>query len=243
MMFLADPLVVDALGYLAAGIVFLSFCMKTMLTLRVIAIVSNAAFICYALAAGLTPILVLHSALLPMNVMRLVQMQLLVRKASVATESASGDERFAWLVPYGTQRDLPAGGSLFRKGDPADRLYVIITGKLVLPEVGVTLGPGAMLGEVALFSGEGQRTASAEALTPVRLAEITERRFREIYFDNPRFAYRLVRLITRRLMRNIRRLEGESADPVAPAMTEPEPAHATRGLRPNAQAIEVCVPK
>ena len=67
----ADALTVDALGYLAAGIVFLTFCMKTMLTLRVIAIVSNVAFIAYALAAGLTPILVLHGALLPMNVMRL----------------------------------------------------------------------------------------------------------------------------------------------------------------------------
>lgn len=226
-MVLADPLMVDALGYLAAGIVFLTFCMKTMLALRVIAIVSNIAFIGYALGAGLTPILFLHGALLPLNVLRLVQMQRQVRAAGAAERSESGGERFDWLVPHGTQRDLPAGEALFRKGDPADRLYVIVEGQLRLPEVGATLGPGAMLGEMGLFSGEGQRTASAEAVTPVRLAEITERRIQEIYFDNPGFAYRLIRLITRRMVQNMQRLEAKAARPFTPARTEQQPAAET----------------
>jgi len=106
----ADALTIDALGYLAAGIVFLTFCMKTMLTLRVIAIVSNIAFIAYALAAGLTPILVLHGALLPMNVARLVQMQIHVRRASAAAQPGPGEERFDWLIPHGTRRDAPPPG-------------------------------------------------------------------------------------------------------------------------------------
>jgi len=217
-------LTVDALGFLAAGIVFLTFCMKTMLMLRVIAIASNIAFIAYALAAGLTPILVLHGALLPMNVARLVQMQIQVRRASAAAQPGSSEERFDWLIPHGTRRDVPAGGFLFRKGDPADRLYVIAAGRLRLPEVGVILGPGAMLGEMGLFSGEGQRTASAQAVTSVRLAEITERRLQEIYFDNPAFAYRMIRLITGRLVQNMRRLERKEAGRATRRTAEPDRA-------------------
>ena len=43
------------------------------LPLRLTAIASNVAFIAYAWLNGLTPILLLHGALLPLNVLRLVE--------------------------------------------------------------------------------------------------------------------------------------------------------------------------
>jgi hypothetical protein len=46
-----------------------------MLRLRCIAVLSNIAFISYALSAGLLPILVLHCVLLPTNVIRLLQLE------------------------------------------------------------------------------------------------------------------------------------------------------------------------
>ena len=58
---------VDALGYLAASLVLATFCAKSMVTLRLLAIASNAAFITYALATGLYPIVVLHTVMLPLN--------------------------------------------------------------------------------------------------------------------------------------------------------------------------------
>jgi hypothetical protein len=61
----------DALGYLAAGLVLATFCAKSMVLLRMIAIVSNIAFIAYGFEAGLWPILVLHTAMLPLNLLRL----------------------------------------------------------------------------------------------------------------------------------------------------------------------------
>jgi len=64
---------VDALGYLAASLVLATFCAKSMVTLRLLAIASNAAFITYSLAAGLHPIVVLHSVMLPLNLLRLRQ--------------------------------------------------------------------------------------------------------------------------------------------------------------------------
>ena len=65
-----QAMLTDALGYVAAGLVFATFCAKRMASLRALAIVSNVAFIGYGFLDGLWPILVLHSAMLPMNIQR-----------------------------------------------------------------------------------------------------------------------------------------------------------------------------
>ncbi len=205
-----DTIIVHALGYVASGFVFLAFCMKGMLSLRLISIASNLAFIFYALAADLTPILVLHGFLLPLNVMRLVQMQRQVRMASEAARTRPGEERFDWLIPLGNRRALPAGATIFSKGDYADSLVIVIEGEVLLPETGVTLGPGSIVGEIGLFSGDNRRTASVDAIGPVKFAEFTERRVQQLYFDNPDFAYKITRLITRRLVVHLQLLESQA---------------------------------
>ena len=63
----------DLFGYLASFLVFATFYMKGTIPLRIAAIASNVAFIIYACSSGLTPILVLHSALLPLNLLRLAE--------------------------------------------------------------------------------------------------------------------------------------------------------------------------
>ena len=201
---LTDVMLGEIVGYLAAGLVFLTFCMKTMTSLRIVAIASNLCFIVYALTAQLTPILILHGLLLPLNVVRLVQINRYARAAQNAEAGPSGDATFEWLIPHAKERRLKAGETLFSKGDHGKSMFVIIEGQIRLPEIGVTLGPGALLGEISLFSGDGRRTVGAVAEGPVRLGEITERRVRELYFDNPDFAYSLIRVITRRLLENSR---------------------------------------
>jgi hypothetical protein len=62
---------VDELGYFAASLVLATFCARTMIWLRSLAIASNGAFIVYAVSAHLWPILVLHTMMLPLNAMRL----------------------------------------------------------------------------------------------------------------------------------------------------------------------------
>jgi CRP/FNR family transcriptional regulator, cyclic AMP receptor protein len=64
---------IDAWGYLASGLVLATFCMQAMVPLRIMAICSNLAFIIYGYRAGLTPVLLLHLALLPTNLVRLLQ--------------------------------------------------------------------------------------------------------------------------------------------------------------------------
>lgn len=61
----------DFIGWIAAGLVFATFCAKRMTLLRVLAIASNIAFITYAAIAHLWPIVMLHAVMLPLNLQRL----------------------------------------------------------------------------------------------------------------------------------------------------------------------------
>ena len=62
---------IEAIGYLASALVLATFCMRDMVALRSMAIASNLAFIAYGVLADLSPVLVLHLLLLPVNVLRL----------------------------------------------------------------------------------------------------------------------------------------------------------------------------
>jgi CRP/FNR family transcriptional regulator, cyclic AMP receptor protein len=108
----------EIVGYLAFALVFATFYMKTMMPLRSVAIASNVAFIGYGYLGGMTPILILHMGLLPLNLWRLHQTQQLAKKVRLATE---GDLSFDWLIPHMTQRSFSAGDTIFRKGDAARR--------------------------------------------------------------------------------------------------------------------------
>ena len=65
----------DWLGYLAAVLVFCSFYARSIVALRLAAITSNVAFIGYAAAKALYPVLILHTVLLPLNCWRLAQLR------------------------------------------------------------------------------------------------------------------------------------------------------------------------
>ena len=64
-------MLIDALGYLAAGAVLATFSVHCIKSLRMLAIISNLLFIAYATSASLLPVLVLHALLLPLNLWRL----------------------------------------------------------------------------------------------------------------------------------------------------------------------------
>jgi len=65
---------IDAIGYLAASLVLATFCMRSMSSLRYVAIASNLAFIVYGYCGDLMPVLLLHVLLLPVNIRRLTEL-------------------------------------------------------------------------------------------------------------------------------------------------------------------------
>ncbi len=65
----------DLLGYAASAMVLATFCMSSMLYLRLVAIGSNILFILFGLVAHIHPVLLLHLVLLPVNIARLMQIR------------------------------------------------------------------------------------------------------------------------------------------------------------------------
>jgi hypothetical protein len=69
---------------------------------------------------------------------------------------------------------LRKGATLVSQGDPGHELYLLFDGLLAVEIDGrtvVELGPGAVVGEVALLDG-GRRTATLRAVTPCRVAAV-----------------------------------------------------------------------
>jgi CRP/FNR family cyclic AMP-dependent transcriptional regulator len=194
----------ELVGYLASLLVFATFYMKTMMPLRVVAIASNVAFISYGYLGGMAPILILHVALLPLNLWRLHQTQQMVKKVRLATE---GNLSFDWLIPHMSYRSFEAGETIFRKGDSARELFLITVGTVRLTELRVEVGKGSMVGEIGVFSPYKSRIATAVAVTRVDVMAIAEDRVIALYNDNREFGFYLVSLITKRLVANFEELE------------------------------------
>jgi CRP/FNR family cyclic AMP-dependent transcriptional regulator len=193
---------IDGVGYLASALVLLTFCMSTMLSLRAVAIFSNLAFVGYGLSAEVYPVLALHLILLPLNVVILVRMAMLLRKAKLA---AATDLSPAWLQPFMREKRFKAGETIFRKGDFADSLYMIVSGEVRLPEIDARLSPGELLGEIGLFSVERRRTQTALAVTDVDSLWISGAELKKLCERNPGLSLYFLRLIATRTTANAAR--------------------------------------
>ena len=190
---------VNILGYAAALMVFITFCMKTMIWLRIVAAASNIAFIGYGLGADLYPILVLHVVLLPMNLFRLWENLVLARRIRKATRE---DPTVQMLLPFMRPLDVKSGEAVFRKGDEADRLFYVQKGTVLIEEFDKFIEAGDVFGEIGLFSRNQSRTATARAIGDVELCEIDRETVLRIYQEHPEFGLILARLVTDRLVEN-----------------------------------------
>ena len=132
---------------------------------------------------------------LRLDAARLRETNRLVAKVREASET---DLKLEWLKPFMHPRLAKAGSRVFSKGDEAREAFVLVEGRIEIPEKSVRIEPGAIFGEMALFTANGRRTASAVCATDVRLLVITYEQFEQLYFQNPKFGLYLVRLIVRR---------------------------------------------
>jgi hypothetical protein len=81
-------IVVDSVGFCASLAVLASFCMTTILALRLFALTSNVLFIWYGLIGHVYPVLCLHVVLLPINLVKLYRLQ--ARERSETVRSSFG---------------------------------------------------------------------------------------------------------------------------------------------------------
>jgi hypothetical protein len=194
------PWLIEAVGYLAAAVNVFVFVSNTMIPLRIAAILASALFAAYFYLKGIYPLFALNACLLPLNVWRLRQMQTLIEDVRAATQ---GDFDFEWLRPYMRPLSLPAGTTLYRKDELAEDAFVVVKGEIELPELGVKLGPGALFGEMGLFTDENRRTAGAVATDDVELLCVRYTDLLQLAAQNPRFGFYLMRLMMQRMQHNV----------------------------------------
>lgn len=200
---------IEILGYAASASVLVTFCMSTMLPLRIVAIASNVLFATYGAAAHIYPVLVLHLILLPVNTARLVQILRLIKGVRAAQRSELSVES---LLPFMTHRAVKAGDVLINKGDKADRMYYLFSGAMKIVELNKLLEPGAIFGEIGIFSPEQKRTARIVCVSDSEVYEISESKVKQLYYQNPAFGFAVIRLIISRLLEDIDLLQAAPRD-------------------------------
>jgi CRP/FNR family transcriptional regulator, cyclic AMP receptor protein len=104
--------------------------------------------------------------------------------------------------------DFPRGHTIFTEGEPGDRLYIIVSGKVKITRRSpdgrenllTIMGPPDMFGELSVFD-PGPRTSSVITITDVRAVWMDRDALRAWIAERPQIAEQLLRVLARRLRR------------------------------------------
>ena len=150
------------------------------------------------------PAIALYALLLPVHSIRLYQMLELIKKVRAA---AGTDLSMDWLRPYMKKRKYRKGDILFRKGDPADEMFLVGKGKYRVPELDIELQPGQIFGELGLLTPGYHRTQSVECVENGHVLTLPYDEVRALYFENPQFGFYFLQLASGRLLEDKARAE------------------------------------
>jgi NTE family protein len=120
------------------------------------------------------------------------------------TSTPLSSSPWAALATSATPHRLIAGDWLWHEGEPADSLYVVVTGRLEiiveqpLPTVIRVIGRGGAVGELALLT-DSPRSASVRARRDSELLKISREAFEQLLNERPEFAIALTRVLGRQL--------------------------------------------
>ena len=134
-------------------------------------------------------------------------------------EAISKVELFRGLAPHGLERiasiaseeTYSLGHKLFSEGDPGEKLYLILEGKVRISrfvagmgeEALAVLGPGSAFGEMALID-EVPRSADAIVHERVKLLSLSKEAMQDLLFLHKDLAYEILWNIVRVLSRRLR---------------------------------------
>jgi CRP/FNR family cyclic AMP-dependent transcriptional regulator len=189
----------QSLGYLAACLMFSTFYMKNMIPLRIIGMASNVTFIVYSFNAEVWPFFVLHILLLPMNLFRLIQMLKLIKKVRRASDE---DMSFEFMIPHMYKEKFNKNDIVFRKGDKAEKIYILKSGVLTVDELDIVIRPGEIFGEMGVFASDQVRLATLRCGSEVELLSMTDKQIKQLYYQNPKFGFYLIQLLLKRFSQN-----------------------------------------
>ena len=121
------------------------------------------------------------------------------------------------IAQVAVPRSYPKGSRVFHEGDASDACYVIRSGEVRITREHsdgraialATLGPGEIVGELAMLDGE-VRSASVEAVADVGLLPLAASDMRGLLERNPAITSKLVIALTRRVRETNERVARQS---------------------------------
>jgi hypothetical protein len=202
--------IITIIGVLAGAFYVASTFQKAMVSLRVLALVSNVLYLIYSPLHTdfqithliVMPPFLVNLILLPINAKRLMEILRLSKQIEQATMESPVTE---WLLPHMYLRKHKAGAVLFRKGDKADEMMYVASGRLKLEGIDHFIGPSELIGEIGLFSSEKVRTLTVVCDTDCDLYHMTDEQIYRLYYQNPKLGFFFMKLIVERLLRDVKR--------------------------------------
>jgi len=204
----------------ASVFVVATISMRTMIPLRIFAILTNIVLIATAIPGHNYLVILVQTVVLLLNSYRLHQMLQLVRDVK---KSVNSDLSMEWLKPFMTERPCTAGEAVFYKDEKAEDMLYIVSGRFKLVESGIELPVGAIVGELGMLSPLKRRTQTLECVEAGLILSVSYSKVEELYVQNPAFGFYFLRLSSARLFQNIDALEKRLAQQAAPAAA-PKPA-------------------
>jgi CRP-like cAMP-binding protein len=127
---------------------------------------------------------------------------------------ALSDDDLEGLVKQGRTTTYGSGAVVFRKGDPADDLMIVLRGRIKLSSASVSgrevifdfIGAGHCFGEGALLDCKSRRLEST-AVQPSYVFALCRRHVLACLERNPEVAVRIIRVLCERLCRAMEMLE------------------------------------
>jgi CRP-like cAMP-binding protein len=196
----------------ASVFVVATLSMRTMIPLRVFALLLNFVLIGTAIPNHNYLVILVQTVALFLNSYRLHQMLQLVRDVK---KSVNSDLSMEWLKPFMTERKCKAGEVLFYKDEKADSMSYIVSGRFRLVESGIELPVGAIVGELGMLSPSKVRTQTLECVEDGLILSVSYDQVEQLYVQNPAFGFYFLRLASARLFQNIGTLEQRLAQQTA----------------------------
>jgi CRP-like cAMP-binding protein len=141
--------------------------------------------------------------------------------SSVSIFSSLDEKELDVLLEATTMKQLAPKEVLFRKGDPGNQLYGILSGSLKVMATGsdgkdvmfTLMGPGEVIGEIPLLDN-GERSASAVAVERTELLTLHRRELIPFLESHPRAAIGLASVLASRVRRLSERTEDRQTMPL-----------------------------
>ncbi len=122
-------------------------------------------------------------------------------------------------------KSVKAGGSVDIQGEPADKFYILVAGRLAVVltlDFGVahqtyqlmTLGPGQMFAWSGLV-GNPHYTAGSRAISDCSFLEFAVRDLERLFEEDPRLGYVMMRLVAQTIASRLRHMQLQLAQQYA----------------------------